>query len=550
MPPFSSLLYSRTSSSIISPSYITSTSYPQVTAYRYHLDDLKKTILLQPNRVYTPTRRDNTRDVPIGEYWMWRIGLMVMFIWVFVAMCVGSYILGKKRRREEENEKVDITALNARHRLRSFGHKIPYAQRQISKQDRAYRRYRRALLKKLTKKKGEWLRKRAEAQKNTAHSEELRKALEKELKRKEAKSQKLEHLQTPIPWDNYDDPPAVTMGNDRDEFDTRIPMPRDRRQTTVDRARRQSVFIQQEDQMKDARRRSSMGLPPADLAKPKVKSTGHEDGDEDSNENEDENKAPTIKDLESSQWKVMDDQIPPPWQWILEADPWLRNVLRKAEVVNGLYHYAAPPPYPPPGFLEEVVERASNQPNRAITKKKAQAVPWGEMRGRHAFMPDTPDFAEYEHPWDEYAGNIDVVMRPLNLKELLWKNEATRLQRGRLIYYDDQWKEVAARKGYDVPIIRSHKKGARPGRKIQGGQLPSRPMERGPGGLYLPDEQTFREIGEREEAPVSPTTEIPGVTPVLNVEPPGGGITAEEGQGQENKTPWKRRLGQMTKLFG
>ncbi|KAF3199584.1 hypothetical protein TWF191_004400 [Orbilia oligospora] len=295
------------------------------------------------------------------------------------------------------------------------------------------------------------------------------------------------------------------MGNDRDEFDTRIPMPRDRRQTTVDRARRQSVFIQQEDQMKDARRRSSMGLPPADLTKPKVKSTGHEDGDEDGNEDKDENKAPTIKDLESSQWKVMDDQIPPPWQWILEADPWLRN---------------------------------------------AQAVPWGEMRGRHAFMPDTPDFAEYEHPWDEYAGNIDVVMRPLNLKELLWKNEATRLQRGRLIYYDDQWKEVAARKGYDVPIVRSHKKGARLGRGIQGGQLPSRPMERGPGGLYLPDEQTFREIGEHEEAPVSPTTEIPGVTPVLNVEPPGGGITPEGSQGQENKTPWKRRFGQMTKLFG
>lgn len=81
------------------------------------------------------------------------------------------------------------------------------------------------------------------------------------------------------------------------------------------------------------------------------------------------------------------------------------------------------------------------------------------MRGRHAFMPDNPKFAEYEHPWDEYAGNIDVVMRSLNLRELLWKNEATRLHRGRLIYYEDQWKEVARLQGYDFPTMKPYEKG-------------------------------------------------------------------------------------------
>ncbi|KAK6518447.1 hypothetical protein TWF506_005601 [Arthrobotrys conoides] len=541
MPPVTPPLYLRVSISSILPSYITSAPYLQVTTD--HLDNYD---LRQANPAYTFDRRDNTRDVPIGEYWLWRIGLMIMFVWVFGAMCVGSWILGRKRRREEENEKVDITGLNARHRLRSFGYKIPYAQRQVAKQDKAYQRYRRILLRKLTKKKGEWLRKRAEAQKDAAHSEELKKALEKELKRKDAKLKKLKPLRTPIPWDNYDDPPAITMGNEREEFDTMVPMPRDRRQTAVDKARRQSVFIQQEDQIKNARKQSSTGQP-ADLAKTKFKSTGLKDGDGE----EDAGKVPKFKDIESSKWKIIDDQIPPPWQWILEADPWLRNVLRKAEVVNGLYHYAAPPPYPPPGFLEEVVERASHQPTKEVKKKKAQAVPWGEMRGRHAFMPDTPAFAEYEHPWDEYAGDIDVVMRPLNLKELLWKNEATRLQRGRLIYYDDQWKEVAARKGFGVPTIKYYKKGARPRpvKMTQDGQLPSRPMMRGPGGLFLPDDQTFREIGEVEEVPVSPTTEIPGVTPMLNVDPPGES-SSEGVQGQENKPPWKNRLGRMAKFFG
>lgn len=48
-------------------------------------------------------------------------------------------------------------------------------------------------------------------------------------------------------------------------------------------------------------------------------------------------------------------------------------------------------------------------------------------------------------------------------------------------------------------------------------------MKRGPGGLFLPDEQTFREINEVGETLVNLTTEIPGVAPMLDVEPPGDG---------------------------
>ncbi|KAK6501123.1 hypothetical protein TWF481_008971 [Arthrobotrys musiformis] len=482
MPPaFSALLYSEKLKGSIFPSYIDSFPYLQTATPHDNLENFKiyhNNFIQQENHVYPLTRRDSTRDVPVGEYWMWRVLLMGMFAWVFCAMCAGSYILGKKRRREEENEKVEMMGLNTKHRLRGFGHPVPYRPQEIYKHDRAYQRYRRKLMNRLRTSRGEWLRKRIEAKKNAAHKNALKKALEREIKRKEEKAKRFKPLSTPIPWDNYDDPPDAAMGNDRDEFDTRIPMPRDRRRSTIDKARRQSILIQQEDQIRNMRKRSSVGI-----LKPDVSLDGVEGGLESQTKRKGR---PEIKDPESSLWLDANDKIPAPWQWIIETDPWLRNLLRKAEITNGLYHYTAPPSYPPPGFLEEIIERETGVPNKENKKPppKAQAVPWGEMRGRHAYMPDLPTFEEYEHPWDEYAGNIDFVMRPLNLREHLWVNEATRLQRGRLLFYDDQWKQVAERKGYGSLITTTSKGATRTSRHRA--QEPSRPMKRGPGGLFLP----------------------------------------------------------------
>ncbi|KAK6532261.1 hypothetical protein TWF281_006453 [Arthrobotrys megalospora] len=582
MPPLSTLLYSGKSS--ILPSYTTSIPYPQATSYQ-NLENY----ILQPHHVQSLIAR-GTRRVPGWENWMWRVTLMFMFTWVFSAMCVGSYILGKKKRREEENEKVEITGLNNRNRLRSIGHEMPYVQEEFKeefKEAKAYQRYREILFRRLGRPKGEWLRKRKEAQKEAAEKKAAEKKAaeekasgeeasgegageggtgdnvsgengvggndstgndvggkdatendagkdndveddsdaEKELKRKAEKVKKMKPLRTPIPWDNYDNPPEATMGNERDEFDTRIPMPRDRRKSSVDRARRQSVCIQQEDRMReDVRRRSSISQ-----NKPEAEADA---------EAEAEN-APKRKEQESELWTDLIEKVPPPWKWMIESEPWLRTVLRKVEVVNGLYHYTAPPDYPPPGFLEEIFKREDPRADKRKPPKKPEAIVWGPSRGRHCFLPDLPNFEEYEHPWDEYYGNINEVMRPLNMKARMWMNESRRLQRATNIHMDEEWKKIANRKGYMPEMTKAYEAAGKP----------TRPMKRGPAGLPLPDEFTFRETNQVESEPVSPKTTIPRVPGLLQVDSPEGGDNSKKNQDQENKSPWKSRLDRMTKFF-
>ncbi|KAF3927614.1 hypothetical protein AA313_de0208758 [Arthrobotrys entomopaga] len=150
----------------------------------------------------------------------WKVALSIMLVWVFAAMSCGTLMIHRHNSRLEKEEKLQLLELREKNRLKAMGiqppEKPPEDPAAIAKRQKKY-----------------WKRIKIWTTKPKVDEKDERSEVD-------GLPRNFPIPRTPIPWDNFREPP-MEMGREAEELDTVQPMMQKRRQTISSFARRPTI---------------------------------------------------------------------------------------------------------------------------------------------------------------------------------------------------------------------------------------------------------------------------------------------------------------------